>query len=210
MVVAAFRSRNGASNLLLRWVDRRLAEPLCCTALSREETRNATGLGLEDVAPVMRGLAALSEGVDIAFRNRPALAGAADQMALEVVLNGKAEAIGDAQPRGFSSGPRAGRNHCHAGRDHRKTANMKQAQRYKYPLQPPPSLKQTAVRLAREDGVSLNQWIVAAVARQIGAVETAAAFLKARAGMAKRGDPSRLLDRAPDVPAPPEDAIDSR
>ena len=61
---------------------------------------------------------------------------------------------------------------------------MTQAQRYKYPLQPPQSLKQTAVRLAREDGVSLNQWIVAAVAQKIGAVETADAFLKARAGRA--------------------------
>lgn len=61
---------------------------------------------------------------------------------------------------------------------------MKQAQRYKYPLQLPQSLKQTAVRLAREDGVSLNQWIFAAVAQKIGAVETADTFLKARAGRA--------------------------
>ena len=63
---------------------------------------------------------------------------------------------------------------------------MKQARRYKYPLQLPQSLKETAVRLAREDGVSLNQWIVAAIAQKIGAVETAAAFLKARADTAKR------------------------
>ena len=91
------------------WVDRRLAEPLCSTALfleykttlSREETRKATGLSLEDVAPVMRALAAMSEGIDIAFRNRPALADAADQMALEVVLNGKAEAIVTHNPGDF-------------------------------------------------------------------------------------------------------------
>ena len=52
---------------------------------------------------------------------------------------------------------------------------MKQAQRYKYPLQPPQSLKQTAVR---------------AVAWQIGAVETAAALLKARRhGEAGRSEP---------------------
>ena len=97
-----------ASNLLLRWVDRRLAEPLCSTALfleygttlGREKTRKATGLGLEDVAPVMSGLAAVSEGVDIAFRNRAALAEAADQMVLEV-LNGKAEAIVTHNPGDF-------------------------------------------------------------------------------------------------------------
>ena len=65
---------------------------------------------------------------------------------------------------------------------------MTQTQRYKYPLQLPQSLKETAARLAHEDGVSLNQWIVSAVAQKIGAVETAADFLKAHAGAARRGD----------------------
>jgi len=84
---------------------------------------------------------------------------------------------------------------------------MTQAQRYKYPLQLPQSLKETAARLAQEDGVSLNQWIISAVAQKIGAVETADDFLKARAGKAKRGDLTKLLDRAPDVPPTPEDAV---
>lgn len=82
---------------------------------------------------------------------------------------------------------------------------MTQAQRYKYPLQLPQSLKETAARLAMEDGVSLNQWIVSAVAQKIGAVETASEFLKARAG--KRGALTSLLDKAPDVPPLPEDTI---
>lgn len=84
---------------------------------------------------------------------------------------------------------------------------MTQTQRYKYPLQLPQSLKETAARLAMEDGVSLNQWIVSAVAQKIGAVETAADFLRTRAGTAKRGDLTRLLDRAPDVPPTPKDTI---
>lgn len=84
---------------------------------------------------------------------------------------------------------------------------MTQTQRYKYPLQLPQSLKDTAARLAQEDGVSLNQWIVSAVAQKIGAVETASEFLNARAGTAKRGDLTKLLDRAPDVSPSPEDAI---
>ena len=84
---------------------------------------------------------------------------------------------------------------------------MTQTQRYRIPLQLPQSLKETAARLAQEDGVSLHQWIVSAVAQKIGAVETAADFLKARAGTAKRGDLTRLLDRGPDVPPTPEDAI---
>ena len=35
-----------------------------------------------------------------------------------------------------------------------------------------------AARLAKEDGVSLNQWIATAVAQKIGAIETAADFLE--------------------------------
>ena len=46
-----------------------------------------------------------------------------------------------------------------------------------------------------------------AVARKIGAVGTAEEFLKSRAGKAKRDDLTRLLDRAPNVPPTPEDAI---
>ena len=83
---------------------------------------------------------------------------------------------------------------------------MTRAQRYKYPLQLPQSLKETAARLAHEDGVSLNQWIVSAVAQKIGAVQTAEVFLKRRAGKARRSDLTRLLDKAPDVPPLPEDA----
>ena len=82
---------------------------------------------------------------------------------------------------------------------------MKASPRYKYPLQLPQSLKETASRLAREDGVSLNQWIVTAVAQKIGAVETAESFLKARAGATQRGALTALLDRVPDVAPAAED-----
>ena len=47
-----------------------------------------------------------------------------------------------------------------------------------YPLKLPDSVKKAAQRLAKEDGVSLNQWISAAVAQKVGAVETAAAFFE--------------------------------
>lgn len=85
---------------------------------------------------------------------------------------------------------------------------MTQADRYKYPLQLPKSLKETAARLAMEDGVSLDQWIVSAVAQKIGAVETASDFLKARADGTKRGDLTMLLDRAPKSTPTPEDTIE--
>ncbi|MFT3801654.1 MAG: putative toxin-antitoxin system toxin component, PIN family [Burkholderiaceae bacterium] len=101
VIVAAFRSRNGASHLLLRWVDRGVLTPLCSTALfleyeavlSRKETRKIAGHSLADVAAVMRSLAAVSEGIDISFRTRPMLPDAADEMVLEAALNGQADAI---------------------------------------------------------------------------------------------------------------------
>lgn len=71
----------------------------------------------------------------------------------------------------------------------------------------PESLKETAARLAREDGVSLNQWIVAAVAQKIGAVETAAEFLSRRAADANVEAAVALLDAAPDVEPEDEDRL---
>lgn len=74
-----------------------------------------------------------------------------------------------------------------------------------YPLKLPASIKDAAARLAREDGVSLNQWIAAAVAEKVGAVETAAVFLRARAGAATPSDMLGYLDAAPDRPPHPDD-----
>lgn len=101
VIVAAFRSRNGASNMLLRFADRGVVTPLCSTALfleyeavlSREETRQASSHSLADVASVMSALAVIAEGIDISFRTRPVLADVADEMVLETALNGQAEAI---------------------------------------------------------------------------------------------------------------------
>ena len=71
-----------------------------------------------------------------------------------------------------------------------------------YPLKLPASIKAAAARLAKEDGVSLNQWIAAAVAEKVGAVETAAEFFKRRSGKAKPKDLLWFLDNAPaNVPA---------
>jgi hypothetical protein len=65
-----------------------------------------------------------------------------------------------------------------------------------YPLKLPASVKTAAQRLAREDGVSLNQWISVAVAEKIGAVETASEFLRRRAGSATPRDLLPFLDNA--------------
>ena len=74
-----------------------------------------------------------------------------------------------------------------------------------YPLKLPLSIKRAAQRLAKEDGVSLNQWIAAAVAQKVGAVETAAEFFKKRAGAAKGDKLMKFLLQAPKVKPAPED-----
>jgi hypothetical protein len=79
-----------------------------------------------------------------------------------------------------------------------------------YPLKLPASIKAAAARLAKEDGVSLNQWITAAVAQKIGAVEAAAEFFKRRAGNARPEDLKAFLANAPDVPPEPDDEIPDR
>lgn len=76
-----------------------------------------------------------------------------------------------------------------------------------YPLKLPASVKAAAARLAKEDGVSLNQWIASAVAQKVGAVDTAAGFLRRRAGDAKRGDLHAILARAPDRDPDPGDEL---
>ena len=76
-----------------------------------------------------------------------------------------------------------------------------------YPLKMPQSIKKAATRLAKEDGVSLNQWIVTAVAQKIGVVETAAEFFARRAAQDDSGDLSDILARVPDVPPMPGDEL---
>lgn len=57
-----------------------------------------------------------------------------------------------------------------------------------YPLKLPASVKAAAARLAKVDGVSLNQFIAAAVAEKVGVVETVEDFLRRRAGQATPRD----------------------
>ena len=71
------------------------------------------------------------------------------------------------------------------------------------------AIKKAAQRLAKEDGVSLNQWIAVAVAETVGVAETAADFFKRRAGRATGQGLMRVLRRAPKSRPEPEDRHDS-
>jgi hypothetical protein len=76
-----------------------------------------------------------------------------------------------------------------------------------YPLKLPNSVKEAAARLARQDGVSLNQWIASAVAQKVGSIETAEAFIKRRAGKATGEGFSAFLDRVPSRAPEPGDEL---
>ena len=75
---------------------------------------------------------------------------------------------------------------------------MSQPARYKYLLQLPMTLNETAARLAREDGVSLNQWISSAVAQKIGAVDGSR---RAREAADDRGETRRSDPLSSNAPA---------
>jgi hypothetical protein len=75
-----------------------------------------------------------------------------------------------------------------------------------YPLKLPTSVKKAAAELAATEGVSLNQFIAAAVAEKVGSLRAADDFLRERAGTAKPKDMLKYLRRAPKV-APNADDV---
>ena len=76
-----------------------------------------------------------------------------------------------------------------------------------YPLKLPASTKAAAQRLARKDGVSLNQWIASAVAQKVGAVE-AVEEIRRRWGHGSPEGLLRALAAAPDNPPEPWDRLE--
>jgi hypothetical protein len=76
-----------------------------------------------------------------------------------------------------------------------------------YPLKLPVSVKKAAQRLAKGDGVSLNQWIAVAVAQKVGVSETAAEFFARRTDAASGQGLTGFLENAPDVPPYDDDRI---
>ncbi len=99
VIVAGFRSRTGASNLLLQAVARGRLRPLVTTALFleyedvllRAEQRLATGMSESDVEGALAAFASAAEPVEVHFRWRPQLADPSDELVLEAAVNGRAE-----------------------------------------------------------------------------------------------------------------------
>ena len=99
VLVAGFRSRTGASNLLLQAVARGQLRPLVTTALFleyedvllRPEHRIVTGMSESDVEDALAAFASFAEPVEVHFRWRPQLTDASDELVLEAAVNGAAD-----------------------------------------------------------------------------------------------------------------------
>jgi putative PIN family toxin of toxin-antitoxin system len=101
ILVSGLRSKNGASNALLRLVSEGELRPIVTIALfleyeavlKRPEHRLASGMSLERLDRFLGALASACDGAETNFRWRPQLSDPNDEMVLEAALNGAATAI---------------------------------------------------------------------------------------------------------------------
>jgi putative PIN family toxin of toxin-antitoxin system len=101
VIVAAMRSRKGASNQLIEAVGRGRLRPLITTALfleyeevlGRPEHRLVTGMSEADVEGFLAAFASAAEPVEVSFRWRPRLGDSNDELVFEAAVNGSADAL---------------------------------------------------------------------------------------------------------------------
>ena len=75
-----------------------------------------------------------------------------------------------------------------------------------YPLRLPASLKAAVAEISKEDGTSINQFVVTAVAEKVSAMKTAE-FFAARSAEADLEAARRILRRAGGQPPEPDDRL---
>jgi putative PIN family toxin of toxin-antitoxin system len=101
VLVAALRSRTGASNRVLELAALGRFRPLASTALfleyeevlRRPENLLATGMSEQDVEDFLAALASAAEPIEVNFRWRPQLRDPKDELVLEASVNGQADAL---------------------------------------------------------------------------------------------------------------------
>jgi putative PIN family toxin of toxin-antitoxin system len=114
VIVAAMRSRRGASNRLIELIGLERLRPLVTTALfleyeevlKRPEHRLATNMTDLDVDGFLAAFASAAEGVDVSFRWRPHLSDPNDELVLEAAVNGHADRLVTHNVRDFEDGAR--------------------------------------------------------------------------------------------------------
>jgi putative PIN family toxin of toxin-antitoxin system len=188
VIVTAMRSPAGTSAALLTAARHSALTLFCTVALALEyeatcrlaEHRAAAGLSLEQTMVFIDAVLAMVEPVEPHFLWRPQLRDPADEFVLETAINGRAEAIVTFNPPGFWCRARTPRDRGSDAR--RNDAEDRDMKRHStYPLRLPHSLKAEVERLAKQDGISINQFIAIAVAEKLSAMRTAEFFAERRA-----------------------------
>lgn len=101
VIVAALRSRNGASSIIINRIAHQRVVPLVTTplfleyeaVLKRPEHQLATGLSVKQIDNFLSAFASAAIGVHTHFRWRPQLRDSDDEMVLEAAANGRADAL---------------------------------------------------------------------------------------------------------------------
>jgi hypothetical protein len=73
-------------------------------------------------------------------------------------------------------------------------------------LRLPDSIHRKVKELAKQDGVSINQFLASAAAEKVSSILTVS-YLEEEARMASRSGFDRVLAKTPDVPSAPEDSF---
>ncbi|WP_293531872.1 putative toxin-antitoxin system toxin component, PIN family [Phenylobacterium sp.] len=109
VLVAALRSRTGASNLILRRVAEGDLRPVVTTplwleyeaVLTRPEHQLVHGFTPAEIQRFLGAFASASEAVEVHFRWRPTLPDPSDEMVLEAAANGRSPLLITHNPRDF-------------------------------------------------------------------------------------------------------------
>ncbi len=109
VLVAALRSRTGASNLILRRVAEGDLRPVVTTplwleyeaVLTRPEHQLVHELTPAEIRRFLGAFASASEAVEVHFRWRPTLPDPSDEMVLEAAVNGRSPLLITHNPRDF-------------------------------------------------------------------------------------------------------------
>ena len=179
VLVAAVRSDRGASRALLtNALERRYSVlasvPLMLqyeSVLTRPEHLTAAGISAADVEVLLNSIALVVEPIRISDLWRPVLPDSGDDLVLETAVNGQADVVVTFNRRHFVPAAAArARDSCARGRG--ATIGDSLMKKSNFALRLQPSLMEEARKVAKAEGVAVNQLINVAVAEKVSALRT--------------------------------------